>query len=118
MRGLRRHRLIGDADLDDLVAARVEGELADRRALHRLVDPLQRLHGVLHLGRIGDAHVDCAANHAEVGEVDVLIAQAAANVIDQVVQPQRLQRTGVDLELQVGAALQVQAQIDALVRHP
>ena len=46
---------------------------------------------------------------------DLLVAQRGAHVLDQVGQPLALQRVGVDLEQQVGAALQVEAEVQPLL---
>ena len=62
--------------------------------------------------------VTAAVRQAQIPVADPLAAHLLAQAIDQIVQLVLDHRLGLDLQQQVAAALQVQAEVDLLVGHP
>lgn len=98
--------LLGDADV-----AAAGGELAADLVGEQL-ERLLVLSGVRHV------EADHVALKAEVVEIDLGHAQLGAHVLGEVGQPLLVEGVGVHLHQEVGAAAQVEAEAQAVMRQP
>ena len=65
---------------------------------------------------LADMHLDAVAAHDQAGIADARLAQHAAHVVAQVLQHFLAHGLGIDLEQEVRAALQVEAEHDVALR--
>ena len=70
----------------------------------------------LRIGILGDAHLDTVVAHIEAGVTDLGVAQRAAHVIADLIELLFLDVVGIDLEQQIGAALQIEAEHETALR--
>ena len=71
---------------------------------------------VWQIGFLGDAHFDVVAAHREPGIGDLGFAQHAAHVVADLIELVLLDRVGIDLEQDVRAALQIEAEHQMALR--
>ena len=109
------HRALGQAQVDPAAFAFDDLDLVRDRIGIELAEQLDRLTGTR---RIGQRQRRGVAPHAEAAIADPRRPQDRADVVQQRVEPLVDHRPQIDLEQQMRAALQVEAEIDLLVRQP
>ena len=109
------HRLLAEGDRDPAVAAVLDLDLARHRVGVQVV---QQLDGPSGERGIGQRQYHGIALDAEPAIADPLRPQRGARVVEQAVQALGDHRIEIDLEQQMGAALEVEPEIDLLVRQP
>ena len=75
----------------------------------------QQVEGLVRPGGVGDADGHVGTDLAEVREGDILGPQCGADILDKVGRLLHAKRAGIHGELEVGSALEVQAQVQGLL---
>ncbi len=113
--GRLRHRQADQpaAGIADLKAALAAGAEQTAERLRQLAQLCQ---GRRQLGISGDAHFDGVIARIEAGIADLGVAQRAANVVTHLIELLFLDVVGIDLQQQIGAALQIEAKHQMTLR--